>query len=72
MPMLKDLINAASSLARLNSKTRTKERWMQGMVVSTLFPQDQKALDVKASGTRNKSSLHISRPLGRVRHLLLL
>ena len=31
------------------------------MAVSTLFPQDQNALDVKASNTWNKSALHISR-----------
>ena len=40
-------------------------------VVSKLFPQDLSVLDVKASGTRNMSVLHISRALGRVRHLLL-
>ena len=51
MSMLKDLTKFASSLACLNSRTRTKERKMLGMVVSTLFPQDQNALDVKASNT---------------------
>ena len=29
-------------------KTKTKERSMLGMAVSTLFPQDQSALGVKA------------------------
>ena len=32
------------------------------MTVSTLFPQDQSALDVKVSVTWNKSALRISRP----------
>ena len=48
MPMLKDLTKTASSLARLSSRTRTKER---NMVVSTLFPHDQNALDVKVLDT---------------------
>ena len=51
MPMVKDLIKTASSLARLSSRTRTKERRMLGMAVSTLFPQDQNALDDKALDT---------------------
>ena len=37
---------------------------MQGMVVSTLFPQDLSAVGVKVSVTWNKSVLHISRVLG--------
>ena len=49
--MLKDLIKTTSSLARLSSRTRTKKRRMLGMMVSTLFPQDQNALDVKVSNT---------------------
>ena len=32
---------------------------MLGMVVNTLFPQDQNALDVKASDTWNKSALSL-------------
>ena len=48
MPMLKDLIKTASSLARLSSRTRTKERMM---AVSTLFLQDQNALGVKVLDT---------------------
>ena len=67
-----NLIKTTSSLARLSSRTRTKKRRMLGMMVSTLFPQDQNALDVKVSNTWNKSALHISRPLGKARHLLLL
>ena len=51
MPLLKDLIKTASSLLRLSSRTKKKERRMLGMVVSTLFPQDQSALGVKASVT---------------------
>ena len=45
---------------------------MLGIVVSTLFPQDQSALGVKASIIWKESALRISRPLGKVRHLLLL
>ena len=48
MPMLKDLTKTASSPARLSSRTRTKGRRMLEMAVSTLFPQDQNALGVKA------------------------
>ena len=51
MPMLNDLTKTASNPARLSSRTRTKERRMLGMAVSTLFPQDQNALDVKTSNT---------------------
>ena len=51
MPMLKDLRKTASSLACLSSRTKIKEIRMLGMAVSTLFPQDQNALDVKASDT---------------------
>ena len=51
MPMLKDLTKTVSSLARFNSRTRTKERSMLGMAVNTLFSQDQNALDVKVSDT---------------------
>ena len=51
MPMLKALIKIANSPARLNSRIRTKKRRMLGMTVSTLFPQDQNALDVKVSDT---------------------
>ena len=72
MSMLKDLIKTASNLAHLSSRTKTKERRMLGMAVSTLFLQDLNALDVKALDTCNKSALHISRPLGIARHLLLL
>ena len=46
--MLKDLIKTASSPVRLSTRTKTKERRMLGMAVSTLFPQDQSALGVKA------------------------
>ena len=47
----KGLTKTASSPACLSSRTRTKERRMLGMVASTLFPQDQNALEVKASDT---------------------
>ena len=51
MSMLKDLIKTASSLAHLSSRTKTKERRILGMAVSTLFPHDQNALDVKVLET---------------------
>ena len=35
----------------LNLRAKTKGRRMLGMAVSTLFPQDQSALSVKASDT---------------------
>ena len=38
-----------SNLGRLSSRTKTKERRMLGMSISTLLSQDQNALDVKAS-----------------------
>ena len=49
MPMLKDLTKTASSPVRLSSRAKTKARRMLRMTVSTLFPQDQSALGVKAS-----------------------
>ena len=72
MPMLKDLIKTASSPVHLSLRAKIKEKRMLGMAVNTLFHQDHNALGVKASVTWNKSALHISRPLGRARHLLLL
>ena len=48
---VKDLIKITSSPIRLSSRTKTKERRMLGMVVSTLFPQGQNALDLKVSVT---------------------
>ena len=55
----------------LSLKAKTKGRRMLRNVVSTLFLQDLSVLGVKASVTRNISVLHISRALGRARHLLL-
>ena len=52
-------------------KGKTRGRKMLRKVVSTLFPQDLSALGVKASVILNMSVLHISRALGRARHLLL-
>ena len=51
MPIQEDLIKTASSPVRLSSRTKTKERRILGIVVSTLFPQDQSALGVKVSIT---------------------
>ena len=51
MQMVKDLTKTTSSPIRLNSRTKTKERRMLGMTVSTLLPQDQSALGVKVSIT---------------------
>ena len=53
------LIKTTSSLVHLSSRTKTKERRILGMAVSTLFPQDQSTLGVKASVTSNKSALCI-------------
>ena len=60
------------NLVLLNSRAKTKGRRMLRMAVSILFPQDQSASSVKTLVTWNKSAPHISRPLGKVRHLLLL
>ena len=49
MPMLKDLTKIASSPVRLSSRAKTKGRKMLGMMVNTLFPQDQSSLVVKVS-----------------------
>ena len=53
---MKNTIERASTRAvgnpvLLSSRSKTKGRRMQGMVVSTLFPQDLSALGVKASVT---------------------
>ena len=40
---------------------------MLGMAVSTLFPSNQSASNVKALDTWNKNAQRISRPLGKVR-----
>ena len=49
--MQKDLIKTVSNPVRLSLKAKTKERRMLRMAVSTLFPQDQSALDVKVLDT---------------------
>ena len=51
MPMLNDLTKTVGNPVCFSSRTKTKERRMLGMAVSTLFPQDQSALGVKASVT---------------------
>ena len=51
MLMLKDLIKTANSPVRLSSRTKTKKRIMLEMAVSTLFPKNQNAFNVKASIT---------------------
>ena len=51
MPMQKDLIKTISSPVRLNSRAEIKERKMLRKAVSTLFPPDQSALDVKVLDT---------------------
>ena len=56
---------------RFMKNANGKERRMLRKVISTLFPQDLSVLGVKALGILNMSALHISRALGRVRHLLL-
>ena len=59
-----------SNSSQLKSQDRGKKDARE--IVSTLFPQDISALGVRALVTRNRSVLHISRALGRARHLLLL
>ena len=51
MPIQKDLIRTISNPVLLNSKAKTKERRILRMAVSTLFPPDQSALDVKVLNT---------------------
>ena len=48
MQTRKDLTRTESNLVLRNSNVMTKGRRMLGMAVSTLFPQDQKVLGVKA------------------------
>ena len=47
MSMQKGLTRAESNPVVYNSKTKIKGRWMLGMAVSTLFPPDQSASNVK-------------------------
>ena len=51
MPMQNDLIRTTSNPILLNSKAKIEERRMLRMMVSTLFPPDQSALDVKVLDT---------------------
>ena len=71
MPMRKDLIRTVSNPVILNSKAKTKERRMLRMAVSTLFPLDQSASNVKVLDTWNKNVQHISKQLRKARLLLL-
>ena len=72
MPMERASTRTVGNPILFSSRAMTKGRRMQGMAISTLFSQNLSALGVKDSVTRNKSVLHISRALGRARHLLLL
>ena len=47
MPMERDLKKTVSNPVNLSSRTKTEERRMLRKAVSTLFPLDQNALDVK-------------------------
>ena len=47
MPTQRDLIKTISSLVHLSSRTKTEEKRMLRKAVSTLFPPDQNASDVK-------------------------
>ena len=58
-----------SNLVLLSLKGKTKGRRILRKVVSTLFPQDQSVLGVKASGTWNMSVLCISRAFGKSKAL---
>ena len=51
MPMQNDLIRTASNPVLHNSRAKTEETRMLGMVVSTLFPSDQNASNVKVLDT---------------------
>ena len=47
MPMEKDLIKTVNNSFRLSSQAKTEERRMLRKAVSTLFPLNQNASDVK-------------------------
>ena len=47
MPMLKDSTKTASNPVLHSSRAKIEGRRMLGMTISTLFPPDQNALDVK-------------------------
>ena len=51
MPMERVSTRTVGNLVLLNSRDKTKGRRMQGMAVSTLFPQDIIALGVMVSVT---------------------
>ena len=51
MPMLKDLTRTESNPVLHISKAKIKGRRMLRMAVSTMFPLDQSALDVKVLDT---------------------
>ena len=51
MPMVKDLTKTTGNPVCPSSRAKTKGRRILGMVVNTLFPQDQNALGIKASIT---------------------
>ena len=51
MPMRKDLIRTVSNPVLLISIAKTEERRMLRMTVSTLFPPNQSAMDVKVFDT---------------------
>ena len=51
MPMGGTLTRTAGNPVFLSLKGKTKGKRMLRRVVSTLFPQDLRVLDVKASGT---------------------
>ena len=49
MPMGKASIRTIGNPIPYSSRVKTKGKRMLGMAVSTLYPQDQSALSVKAS-----------------------
>ena len=51
MPMERASTRTVGNPVLLSSGVKTKGKRMQGMAVSTLFPQDLNALGVKASVT---------------------
>ena len=49
MPMGRASTRTVGNLVLLSLRAKTKGRRMLGMIVNTLFPQDQSVLGVKAS-----------------------
>ena len=55
MLMRKDLTNTVNNLVLQSSRVKIEGKRLPGMAVSTLFPLDQNASDVKVFDTWNKN-----------------